>query len=170
MGRYFPLFGEEWGVYFFARKSLVSGATVARILVDAGSATRASSRRRFPGVDSTRDDFPGPGEPSTRRLVERQSRVRSLNETRLPLEAEGRREAPSSNARSARREYLLPYLFISLLEIYRGVRLVALLSIGNMGRLGKSVCILEILFFKARFGFRGSRVSVRLAGLGTFVP
>lgn len=76
MGRYFPLFREGWGVYFFARKSLISGATVARITrIRDGYVVR--DRRR--GHRSTRDDFFGSRE-SPIASVRRATKSRSVSQ------------------------------------------------------------------------------------------
>lgn len=139
MGRYFPLFGEEWGVYFFARKSLVSGATVARIVdgIRDGSVVQDT----LPWHRSTRGDFSGLGEPSI-------ASPRQTSKLRSVSQRDGTSARATSTPRGAifEREYLFLYLFISLLEIYQDVLSVALLSVGNAGRLGKFISILEILF------------------------
>lgn len=96
MGRYFPLFREGWGVYFFARKSLVSGATVARI-------TRIRDGHVVRGIvgaatDRRAEIFPDPANRRSRRFVARENRVWRLNGTLLPLARRGCRAAPSSNS------------------------------------------------------------------------
>lgn len=118
MGRYFPLFGEEWGVYFFARKSLVSGATVARIVdgIRDGSVVQDT----LPRHRLTRGDFSGLGEPSI-------ASPRQTSKLRSVSQRDGTSARATSTPRGAisEREYLFLYLFISLLEIYQDVLSVA---------------------------------------------
>lgn len=162
MGRYFPLFGEEWGVYFFARKSLVSGATVARIVdgIRDGSVVQDT----LPRHRSTRGDFSGLGEPSI-------ASPRQTSKLRSVSQRDGTSARATSTPRGAifEREYLFLYLFISLLEIYQDVLSRAIIG-RKCGETRKVYFHLGNTFFKSRFSFRGSRVSVRLACLVTFIP
>lgn len=118
MGRYFPLFGEEWGVYFFARKSPVSGATVARIvdgIRDGRVVQDALARRRL-----ARDDFSGLREPPIA-SPRRTSKSRSVSQRDgLPLARRRRREAPSSNGEiRAMRIFISLFLYFALGELRR---------------------------------------------------
>lgn len=87
MGRYFPF----RGVYFFARKSLVSRATVAQV-------TRFQQRSRtaplFRAIGVAR--FFRVREVTASDVAGRENRVLRLNETTLPAERRGVGAAPSS--------------------------------------------------------------------------
>lgn len=157
MGRYFPLFREGWGVYFFARKSLVSGATVAWI-------TRIRDDHVVHGIvgaatDRRAEIFPDPANRRSRRLVERENHVWRLNEMLLPLARRGRRAAPSSNSE------------IRALDIrdrrHRAI-LFRALPIINKKKVRGSV--LRIMFFRHSLVLANLAFPLVLARLGNFFP